>query len=113
MLFDIKCKFKNNIYKVLFYFLESFFNICFFWCFLEWFFYKDFGECYSYLFFGIGYCVCLGLNIVKMFVFLFCVILIKNYKIIVLDGFFLLDMKLNVGLINRFKFFEIKFVKCC
>lgn len=110
---DIKCKFKNNTYKGLSYFLECVFNICFSWCFSERFLYKDSGERYSYLPFGIGHRVCLGSNIAKMSVFSFCATLIKNYKITVPDGSPLPDMKPNAGLTNRPKPFEIKLVKRC
>lgn len=112
-LLDIKCKFKNNTYKGLSYFLECVFNICFSWCFSERFLYKDSGERYSYLPFGIGHRVCLGSNIAKMSVFSFCATLIKNYKITVPDGSPLPDMKPNAGLTNRPKPFEIKLVKRC
>lgn len=110
---DIKCKFKKNTYKGLSYFLECVFNICFSWCFSERFLYKDSGERYSYLPFGIGHRVCLGSNIAKMSVFSFCATLIKNYKITVPDGSPLPDMKPNAGLTNRPKPFEIKLVKRC
>lgn len=81
--------------------------------FSERFLYKDSGERYSYLPFGIGHRVCLGSNIAKMSVFSFCATLIKNYKITVPDGSPLPDMKPNAGLTNRPKPFEIKLVKRC
>ena len=79
--------------------------------FSERFLYKNTGERYSYLPFGIGHRVCLGSNIAKMSVFLFCATLIKNYKITVPEGSPLPDMKPNAGLTNRPKPFEIRLVE--
>lgn len=115
-IFYTNCKLKNNQnykFKKKSLFWEFIFNICFFLCFSERFLYKDSGERYSYLPFGIGHRVCLGSNIAKMSVFSFCATLIKNYKITVPDGSPLPDMKPNAGLTNRPKPFEIKLVKRC